>query len=210
MRRKSNRGSYDAEVVHAILDEGLICHISVVDNGAPVTLPTIYARVGDQIYLHGAVANHLLGLVAAGAPACVAVTLIDELVLARSAFHHSMNYRSVVVFGVGSIVLDPEEKRAAVEAIVEHVLAGRSADARPPTTSELRATIVVKIPILEASAKIRTGPPIDDEEDITLPIWAGVLPLSTTTLPGMPSPDLGAGIATPENVLQPPSRSSST
>lgn len=207
VRRKADRGAYEPSVVHAILDDGLICHVSVVDNGAPITLPTIYARVDDHLYLHGATANHLLRLLGSGAPACIVVTLIDELVLARSAFHHSMNYRSVVLFGKGETVAQPKEKRVAVDAIVEHVLAGRSADARPPTTKELRATIVVKFPIVEASAKIRTGPPADDPADMELPIWAGVLPLATTILPGVAAPDLRPGIEVPDNVLHPPARS---
>jgi hypothetical protein len=207
VRRKAERGAYDAIVVNSILDEGLICHVSVIDGETPLMLPTIYARVDDQIYLHGATANHLLRLLADGASACLAVTLIDELVLARSAFHHSMNYRSVVLFGQGELVADAAEKRMAVDAIVEHVLTGRSAHARPPTPNELRATIVVRIPIVEASAKIRTGPPLDDDDDIALPIWAGVLPISMTTLPGVAAPDLTPGIDAPQNVFRPPQRS---
>lgn len=198
LRRKTERGSYDRETVAAILDAGLICHVGFSPEGAPWVFPTTYARVDDVVYLHGAVGNFALRSLAAGAEACVTVTLIDGLVLARSAFHHSMNYRSVMLFGVAEPVSDEAEKRAALLAIVDHMAPGRSADSRPPTPEELRSTLVVRLPITEGSAKIRTGPPIDDEQDMGLPHWAGVLPLSL--LPGPPVPDsagAGAGDALP-------------
>lgn len=159
-------------------------------------------RVDDHLYLHGAAANHLLKAIAGGAGACVCVTLVDDPVLARSAFPHSLNYRSVVLFGRGTVVKDCEEKLAAVTAIVEHVLRSRSRDARPPGTAELRSTIVVRIPIAEASAKVRSGPPIYDEADLELPVWAGLVPVATTLSAGSAAPDLIAGIETPAYVIK--------
>ncbi len=178
VKRLSARGRYDAETVHAILDEALYCHVGLVDPaGHPVVLPTIHVRSGDQLYLHGSPASHLLRTAKKGIEVCVTVTLLDGLVLAKSAFHHSMNYRSVVVFGTAEEVSDPAEKRAALDALVEHVRAGRSAEARPPNAKELAGTLVLKVPLAESSAKIRTGPPIDDEEDADWPAWAGVIPV---------------------------------
>ena len=188
LRRHSERGRYDRNTVEAILDEALICHLGFVSDGRPWVLPTIHARVGDQLYLHGAVGNNALRSLAGGAPACVTVSLLDGLVLARSAFSHSMNYRSVVITGTPTLVEDPEEKRLAFEALVEHVVPGRTADARAANDSELRKTAVLRIPITEASAKVRTGPPIDtDEADLELPVWAGVVPLRVVA--GAPEPD---------------------
>lgn len=177
LRRKRERGSVERAVVHAILDEGLVCHVGFVDDGSVVVVPTAYARVGDELFLHGAVANRTLRALAGGAPACVTVTLLDGLVLSRSAFHHSMNYRSVVLFGAGRPVAEPERKRVAVTAIVEHLVPGRSGDARPPTDAELRATAVVSFPVDEGTAKVGTGGPLEEAEDLALPVWAGVLPL---------------------------------
>jgi uncharacterized protein len=166
-------------------------------------LPTAYARVGDVVYLHGAAANRMLTVVASGAAVCVTVTLLDGIVLARSAFHHSMNYRSVVLFGVGSVVEDPDEKRSALLAIVDHMASGRSADARLPTNSELRSTAVVRLPIEQASAKVRTGGPIDDEEDLGLPIWAGVIPCGLVSGPAVADGTPPAGVMTPAYVEDP-------
>ena len=189
LRRKKERGSHDLRLVERILDEGFICHVGTSEAGTPVVLPTTYARVGATVYLHGAAGNRMLRALAAGTEACVTVTLLDGLVFARSAFHHSMNYRSVVLFGRGRAVEDLDEKRAAVLAIVDHMAPGRSTDARPPTDSELRSTLVVAFPVEEGSAKVRTGGPIDDEEDLELPVWAGHLPFVTAT--GDPQPDAG-------------------
>ena len=177
VRRLAERGRYDRATIEAILDEGFVCHVGYAADAGPVVIPTAYARIGDRLYLHGAPANATLRHASSGVPVCVTVTLVDGLVLARSAFHHSINYRSVVVHGTGTEVTDEEEKRAALAAVVEHIVPGRGADARPPTSSELRATRVVRVPLDEASAKVRTGGPKDDPEDLDLPVWAGQVPL---------------------------------
>ena len=188
VRRLPERGRYDRETIERILDEGFICHLGFCTDDGPVVVPTAFARVGDVLYLHGASANHALRSIGDGAPVCVVVTLLDGLVLARAAFHHSINYRSVVVYGHGTEVTDPVEKRRALEAVVEHIVPGRTADARGPNDSELRATRVVRIPIDEASAKVRAGGPKDDPEDIEAGgIWAGHLPLRV--VPGAPVED---------------------
>jgi nitroimidazol reductase NimA-like FMN-containing flavoprotein (pyridoxamine 5'-phosphate oxidase superfamily) len=177
VRRLGERGRYDEATVHAILDEGIIAHVAVVTDHGPLVLPTAYARVGRTVYLHGAAGNGLLRA-AEGAPVCATVTLLDGLVLAKSAFHHSMNYRSVVVFATGRRVEDEDERRLALDAIVEHIVPGRTAEARPPNPSELRATRVLALDLGEASAKVRTGPPKDDEADADWPAWTGVIPLA--------------------------------
>jgi nitroimidazol reductase NimA-like FMN-containing flavoprotein (pyridoxamine 5'-phosphate oxidase superfamily) len=189
VRRKADRGAYDAETVCAILDEALICHVGFSQDGRTWVIPTAFARVDGALYLHGAVGNFALRTLAAGAEACITVTLLDGLVLARSAFHHSMNYRSVVLFGHAEAVVDATEKRHAVLAILEHVVPGRSQSTRPPSAGELRATLVVRFPIDEGSAKVRTGGPIDEPDDVDLPYWAGVIPL--TLIRGEPQPDTG-------------------
>lgn len=176
VKRHPERARYDAASVEAILDEGLVAHVGITTDAGPVVIPTAYGRVGDTLYLHGSPASRLVRSLAGGIDVCVTVTLLDALVLARSAFHHSMNYRSVVVFGRATEVRDLAEKRDALEAFVDHVVPGRSAQVRPPTEKELRGTSVLALPIGEASAKVRTGPPIDDDEDLVLPVWAGVLP----------------------------------
>jgi uncharacterized protein len=176
VRRLAERGQYDRETVHAILDEALICHAGFVVDGSPVVIPTIHWREGDTLYVHGSAASRMLRTLRAGVDACITVTLLDGLVLARSAFHHSMNYRSVVVFGKAREVTG-EEKVRALESLVEHVVRGRSAEVRGPNEKELRQTLVLALPLDEASAKIRAGGPSDDEEDYALPVWAGVLPL---------------------------------
>ncbi len=195
VRRLAERGRYDRATVEAILDEGFVCHVGFVTDAGPVVIPMGYARVDDRLYLHGAPANATLGHASSGAPICVTVTLVDGLVMARSAFHHSINYRSVVVYGTGTEVTDAEEKQAALAAVVEHIVPGRAADARPPTPAELRATRVVRIPLAEASAKVRCGGPKDNPEDLALPVWAGQLPLRM--VPSAPIADGDTGTATP-------------
>jgi nitroimidazol reductase NimA-like FMN-containing flavoprotein (pyridoxamine 5'-phosphate oxidase superfamily) len=200
LKRLPARGRFEREAVNAILDEGLICHAGFVVEGQPYVVPTIHARQGRRLVIHGSAASRMLRTLAGGVPACVTVTLLDGLVLARSAFHHSMNYRSVMVLGTAVEVTDPAEKDAALSAIVEHVMRGRSAAVRPPTPLELKATSVLALPIDEASAKVRTGPPVDDEEDYVLPVWAGVLPLALVPGPPVADPRLPEGIALPGNI----------
>lgn len=182
IKRLPERGHYDRETIYRILDEALICHAGFVENGQPYVIPINFARVGDTILLHGANASRLLKHIEAGHPVCVTVTLVDGLVLARSVFHHSVNYRSVVVFGKGRPVQDEQEKLAALKAITEHLIPGRWQEARLPNRKEMNATRVVSIKIDEASAKIRMGPPGDEPEDYALPVWAGVLPLQEIPL----------------------------
>jgi nitroimidazol reductase NimA-like FMN-containing flavoprotein (pyridoxamine 5'-phosphate oxidase superfamily) len=178
LRRLPARGAHDQETVHAILDEGLVAHVAVMTDIGPRVIPTTYARLDETVYVHGSAANHLLRTAASDVEVCLAVTLLDGLVLARSAFHHSMNYRSVVVYGRATKVTDPAEKRRALDAIVDHVRSGRSREARPPTDDELRSTLVLALPLREVSAKVRSGGPLDDEADLAWPVWAGVIPLS--------------------------------
>jgi nitroimidazol reductase NimA-like FMN-containing flavoprotein (pyridoxamine 5'-phosphate oxidase superfamily) len=178
LKRLPARGHYERATINAILDEGFICHVGFVVDGQPYVIPTGYARAGDNVYIHGSSASRMLRNLSEGMNACVTVTLIDGLVLARSAFHHSINYRSVVILGKAQLVSDDTEKNAALEALTEHIVPGRWADVRWPTDLELKATTVLKLPIDEASAKIRTGDPKDDEEDYAMNVWAGVLPLS--------------------------------
>jgi uncharacterized protein len=187
VRRLPERGVYDRDTIDAILDEALICHLAYVQDGEPRVIPTIHARVDDTLYVHGSNASRTLRSTKGGAPVAAEVTLLDGLVLARSAFHHSMNYRSVVVYGRAREVIDPTEKFEAQRALVEHVVRGRADDARLPNERELNQTTILAISLEEASAKVRTGPPKDEEEDLELPVWAGVLPL--TTVPGEPEPD---------------------
>lgn len=195
LKRLPKRGSFERETVNGILDEGFICHVGFVVDGQPFVIPTAYGRAGDVLYIHGARASRMQKALAAGADMCVTVTLVDGLVLARSAFHHSINYRSVVVFGRARVVESEEEKNVALEAFTEHVMPGRWADVRWPTPQELAATTVLAIQLSEASAKVRTGPPIDDEEDYQLPVWAGVLPLGVE--PGAPVADPRLPVETP-------------
>lgn len=187
LRRLPKRASYDRATIDAILDEGLVCHVGFVVDGEPRVIPTGYARDGDRLLLHGARMSASMRALAAGDQACVTVTLLDGLVLARSAFHHSMNYRSVVVLGAATEVADEAEKRAALRILTDHLVPGRSADAREPFPAELALTTVVSLPLGEASAKVRTGGPVDDDEDHALSVWAGVIPLSL--LPGLPVDD---------------------
>ena len=177
LRRLPNRGSRDEKVVHEILSRGFLAHVGFHVNGQPFVIPTLYGHDGDKLYLHGSAASRTLGQLDQGVPACVTVTLVDGLVLARSAFHHSMNYRSVLAFGTAREILERDRKLKALQAISEQVVPGRWKDVRAPSDKELKATSVLEFSIEEASAKIRTGPPLDDEEDLSLPVWAGVLPL---------------------------------
>src|SRR5262245_16215109 len=171
LKRLPTRADYDRASIYQILDEGFICHVGFVVDGQPFVIPTGYARAGDRLYIHGSAASRMLRELEQGIDVCVTVTLIDGLVLARSAFHHSVNYRSVVVFGRASVVEEAEEKFAALHAFTEHVLPGRWNDVREPNEQEMKATLVLALPLAEASAKVRTGPPVDDEEDYALPIW---------------------------------------
>ena len=188
LRRKRERGSYERALIDAILDEGLIAHLGFADeHGQPFVTPTLHARSGDVVYCHGSAASRTLRALAAGAPACLTVSLIDGLVLARSAMHHSANYRSAMVLGRARAVTDEQEKREALRAIVEHIVPGRWRDVREPRANELAATAVLALPIDEASAKVRAGGPMDDEEDYALPAWAGVIPLALVA--ALPEPD---------------------
>ena len=198
VRRLPERAAYDRATVHAILDEGFVCHVGFVVDGQPYVVPTGYARVGETVYLHGSTGSRL-GL-RPGMDVCVTVTLLDGLVLARSAFHHSMNYRSVMAIGRTRPVGDLEEKEAALGALVEHIVPGRGAEVRGGDRRELAATAVLALPLVEVSAKVRTGPPKDDDADLDLPVWAGVLPLALT--PGEPVPDplLDPSVPTPGHV----------
>jgi uncharacterized protein len=186
VRRLPQRASYDVETVHAILDAGLVCTVSFVEDGRPVAIPTAYARVGDALVFHGSAKSRTLLAAAAGAELCVTVTHLDGLVLARSAFHHSVNYRSVVVFGRGVAVTDAQRKLALLEAFVERLYPGRWSAARRPNEQELTATLVVELPLHEAVAKVRTGGPLDDDADMTWPVWAGLIPLRLEA--GEPAP----------------------
>lgn len=194
VHRVPKRGAYDRATVDAILDEALICHLAFEHDGQPFAIPTLHARVGDEVYVHGSAASRMLRTVGDGFPACLTVTLVDGIVLARSIFHHSMNYRSAVLLGTARPVADPAEKLTALQAFTEQLVPGRWADVRPPNRKELKATSVLALPIDEASAKIRTGPPIDDDEDYDLDVWAGVIPLRLTAGEPQDDPLLRPGI----------------
>lgn len=189
------RGSFDRAAIHAILDEGFICHVAFVSAGQPVCVPTGYGRSGDLLYLHGSAASRMMRTLADGVDVCVTVTIVDGLVLARSAFHHSMNYRSVMVFGRARVVEDAEEKAVALTALTNHIVPDRWDGLRPVTAQELAATTVLALPIEEASAKMRSGPPKDDAEDVTWPVWAGVVPVGLRIGDPMPDADVGADVA---------------
>ncbi|MEV3988176.1 pyridoxamine 5'-phosphate oxidase family protein [Streptomyces sp. NPDC049837] len=201
--RSRERASYDRELVHAILDEAYVCHLGFVRDGAPVVLPTLYGRVGDRLYVHGSTGSRPLrmaGQADPGLAVCLTVTHVDGLVLARSAFHHSINYRSVVVHGIAHQVTDPEEKRTALDALVDHVVPGRSADSRPANAKELAATAVLRLDLAEVSAKMRTGGPNDDPEDLALPHWTGVVPVRTAYGTPVPASDLAPTVPVPDYV----------
>ena len=197
LRRKPERGAHDFETIAAILDEGLFCHIGFVADGQPFVVPTSYGREGRSIYVHGSAASRMLKTIGAGVRMCLTVTLLDGLVLARSAFHNSMNYRSAMVLGVAELV-EGDERGRGLRAIVEHVMPGRWEDTRPPSASELKQTTVLRLPIDEASAKVRSGPPVEEAEDLSLPYWGGELPLRF--LAGEPIADehVADGVALPD------------
>ena len=200
--RSRQRASYDKELVHSILDEAYVCHLGFVRDGAPVVLPTLFGRVGERLYVHGSTGSRPLraagdGTSAPGLSVCLTVTHVDGLVLARSAFHHSLNYRSVVVHGTAHQVTDPEELRTALDALVDHVVPGRSADSRPGNAKELAATAVIRLDLDEVSAKVRTGGPNDDPEDLALPYWSGVIPVQGGHGTPVPADDLDPSVALP-------------
>lgn len=196
LRRKPSRGSHELAAIESIFDEALVSHLGLVDDDFPVVIPTLHVRVGSHVYLHGSAASRALRE-SKGAQVCLTATLVDGLVLARAVMHHSANYRSAMLFGAGEWIDDEEEKLTALEALVEKLVPGRWGDARVPTAKELRATALLRIPLEEASAKVRTGPPVDDDEDMELPVWAGVVGLRTVAEAPDPDPLLAAGIEPP-------------
>ncbi|MEE1755508.1 pyridoxamine 5'-phosphate oxidase family protein [Streptomyces sp. SP18CS02] len=199
--RSRERAAYDRPSVHAILDEAYVCHLGFVRDGAPVVLPTLYGRVGERLYVHGSTGSRPLRMAGdtdPGLAVCLTVTHVDGLVLARSAFHHSINYRSVVIHGIARQVTDPEEKRIALDALVDHVVPGRSLDARPANAKELAATAVLRLDLAEVSAKTRTGGPNDEPEDLTLPHWTGVVPVRSTHGTPIPADDLDPAVPLPD------------
>jgi uncharacterized protein len=198
--RLPKRGSHELKTIHEILDAGFLAHVGFNVSGQPFVIPTLFGRAGETLYLHGSAASRMLRELSTGVPACVTVTLVDGLVLARSAFHHSMNYRSVVAFGTARKIEDPIQKTEALRVVSDHLIAGRWEDVRAPYEQELKATSVLEFAMEEASAKIRSGPPVDDEEDYALPMWAGVLPLTIRSGQPVPDPRLPAGTAIPEYV----------
>ncbi len=202
LKRLPKRGNFDRDVVNSILDEALVCHVGFVVDGKPFVIPTSFGRIGDTLVIHGSAASRMMRNLSDGIDVCVTVTLLDGLVLARSAFHHSVNYRSVVIFGQAEKIEDEAEKEAALKALTEHLIPGRWPETRPPNALELKATTVLTIPIEEASAKIRTGDPVDDEDDYELPFWAGIVPLRMVA--GEPKDDgkLKDGVEVPEYVVK--------
>lgn len=197
LKRLPKRGVFDHDSIHGILDEGFICHVGFVVDGQPFVIPTGYARVEDNIYIHGSQASRMLRNLEKGIDVCLTVTLVDGLVLARSAFHHSMNYRSVVVFGQAALVSEAGEKLEALRALSDHMIPGRWEDARQPTDAELKMTTVLRLPLTEASAKVRVGPPLDDDEDYSLNVWAGVVPLRLVAGAPVADPRLASDIPVP-------------
>lgn len=189
------RGVYDREGIDAILDEAMVAHLGFAHEGQPYVIPTLHARVGEEVYFHGSAGSRTIRALGAGAPVCLTATLLDGLVLARAAVHHSVNYRSVVVFGTARPVADLAERAAALQAFTDRLIPGRWEEVRPPTVKELKAIHVLALPLDEASAKIRTGPPVDDEEDYALDTWAGVIPMRTDAGAPLPDPRLDPGIA---------------
>lgn len=201
VRRVPKRGAYDKETVYSIVDDALICHVGLIENGRPVVIPTIHARDGDSILLHGASTSRMLNHVGAGHDICITVTHLDGLVLARSVFHHSMNYRSAVLFGKGQLIEDPNKKMKALEIFTEKLIPGRWDDARLPNANEAKATHIVAVEIDMASAKVRVGPPGDDDEDYALDVWAGVLPMRTVFGELDVDPLLKEGVDVPDYLL---------
>ena len=201
LKRLPKRGSFDREVINAILDEGFVCHVGFVADDKPVVIPTGYARADEHLIIHGSQASRLLRALGKGIDVCVTITLLDGLVLARSAFHHSMNYRSVVIFGRAQVIDSREDKLAALRALSEHMIPGRWDYVREPNERELQQTTVLSVPVAEASAKIRIGQPVDDDEDYDLPIWAGILPLRISTEDAVADPLLRMDVEIPAHVL---------
>jgi nitroimidazol reductase NimA-like FMN-containing flavoprotein (pyridoxamine 5'-phosphate oxidase superfamily) len=197
LRRIPNRGSHDWETINQILDAGFLAHVGFCVDGQTFVIPTLYGRDGEKLYLHGSAVSRMLRELETGIPTCVTVTLVDGLVLARSAFHHSMNYRSVVAFGSARKIAEPERKVESLRIISEHIISGRWADVRKPSEKELKATTVLEFSISEASSKVRSGPPLDDESDYELPVWAGVLPLAMKFRPPIPDNRLIKGVNLP-------------
>ncbi len=202
VRRFPDLASYEKEVIRAILDEGHVCHVGIVTDGQPFVLPMAYARLGDALLLHGSTASRVVRALADGAPACVTVTIVDGVVLARASFNHTLNYRSVMAIGSARPIDDAARKRTALDALVDHQIPGRRPDARGPNEREMKATRIVEFPLVEVSAKVRAGPPKDDPEDVGLPVWAGVIPLAWRALPPVDAPDLPGGIAPPRYVTE--------
>jgi uncharacterized protein len=197
VRREPQRGVYERAAIDAILDEGFVCHLGFVHEGQPFVIPTLFARIGDEVYVHGSAASRMLRSLRGGVDACLTVTLVDGIVLARSIFNHSVNYRSVVVLGRAVEVENREEKLCALEAFSDRLVPGRWADVRPPTEQELKATSILRLPLDEAAAKVRTGPPEDEEEDYALGVWAGVIPVALTAGEAQPDPRLAPGLDPP-------------
>ncbi len=200
LRRLPDRGSHELATIDSILDAAFLAHVGFHVNGQPFVIPTLYGRDGEKLYLHGSAASRMLRELETGVPACVTVTIVDGLVLARSAFHHSMNYRSVVAFGTARKITDPAQKTQALRVISEHLIAGRWNDVRGPSDQELKATAVLEFSMEEASAKVRQGPPLDDEDDYTLPVWAGIIPLSLETKAPVPDSRLPEDTEVPDYV----------
>jgi nitroimidazol reductase NimA-like FMN-containing flavoprotein (pyridoxamine 5'-phosphate oxidase superfamily) len=200
VKRLPERGHYDAATIYPIVDAALICHVGFAIDNQPYVIPTLHARQGDSILLHGAKGNRLLRHIQSGGPVCITVTVMDGIVLARSVFHHSINYRSAVLFGTGAIVEGDEERMQALEAFTERLIPGRWRDARPPSPIELKQTTIVAVPIESASAKIRTGPPKDEDEDMDLPVWAGVLPLQYVAGAPIADAQLDPGVELPDYI----------
>jgi uncharacterized protein len=200
VQRQPKRGIYDAETIYTILDAGFLCHVGFVQEDQPFVIPTLYVRIGEKLYLHGSPLSRMLQVAGGSLPLCITVTHVDGLVLARSAFHHSINYRSVMILGQGQIVVDRAEKISVLNALVEHIVVGRSSEVRGPNPKELKATQVLAIPLQEASAKMRTGSPSDARGDYALPIWAGEIPLHLEALTPVPDPKLARDIPVPEHV----------
>ena len=202
LKRLPKRAVYDREAVYRILDEGFICHVGFVVDARPFVIPTGYARVDDKLLIHGSQASRMLRTLTKGIDVCVTVTLVDGLVLARSAFHHSMNYRSVVVLGQATVVDEPTEKLNALRALSDHMIPGRWEEVRGPSEQEMKATVVLSLPLAEVSAKVRVGPPLDDEEDYELEVWAGVIPLRLTASAPIPDPRLSSSVEAPRYAIE--------
>jgi uncharacterized protein len=200
LRRLPDRGSHELETIYSILDAAFLAHVGFQVNGQPFVIPTLYGRHGEKLYLHGSAASRMLRELETGVPACVTVTIVDGLVLARSAFHHSMNYRSVVAFGTARKITDPAQKTHALRTISEHLIAGRWNDVRGPSDQELKATAVLEFSMEEASAKVRQGPPLDEDDDYSLPVWAGIIPLSLEAKASVPDPRLNEDTEVPDYI----------